>query len=163
MAKARTLVGLDVHATKIVAAILDPETGELRSRRLPGSTKKTVELCCTLPAPVRATYEAGPTGYGLARGLSEAGVDCLVAAPGKIPRGPTERLKTDRRDAEHLARLLLAGRLSAVRVPDPAEEALRDLVRAREDATGSPSCCSATSAATRAGHGEVSTVDGLTQ
>jgi transposase len=133
MAKARTLVGLDVHAAKIVAATLDAETGELDFKRLDGSTSKAIELCSQLPGPVQATYEAGPTGYGLARGLVDAGVDCLVAAPGKIPRGATDRIKTDRRDAEHLVRLLLAGNLRPVRVPDTAEEALRDLVRARED------------------------------
>jgi transposase len=133
MPKARTLVGLDVHATKVVAAILDVDSGELRRARLPGSSAPTIELCGSLPAPVRATYEAGPTGYGLARGLAEAGVDCLVCAPGKIPRGVTDRIKTDHRDAEHLVRLLLAGKLARVRVPDPPEEALRDLVRARED------------------------------
>jgi transposase len=133
MAKAKTLVGLDVHAAKVVAAILDAETGELRFARLGGASEPVVSLCRSLPAPVRATYEAGPTGYGLARALPAAGVDCLVAAPGKIPRGATERVKTDRRDAEHLVRLLLAGKLSPVRVPGPPEEAMRDLVRARED------------------------------
>ncbi len=133
MAKARTLVGLDVHAAKVVAAILDAETGEIRFQRLGGESAPVIELCSSCPGPVRATYEAGPTGYGLARGLLEAGVDCLVAAPGKIPRGATERVKTDRRDAEHLVRLLLAGKLSPVRIPGPPEEAMRDLVRARED------------------------------
>lgn len=133
MAKARTLVGLDVHAAKVVAAILDAETGELRFARLGGQSGPVVELCRALPGPVRATYEAGPTGYGLARGLAAAEIDCVVAAPGKIPRGATDRVKTDRRDAEHLVRLLLAGKLCAVRVPGPAEEAMRDLVRARED------------------------------
>jgi transposase len=133
MAKPRTLVGLDVHAAKVVAAVLDARTGELRFERLGGETAATVELCAGLAGPVRATYEAGPTGYGLARALAGAGVDCLVAAPGKVPRGATERVKTDRRDAEHLVRLLLAGKLHAVRVPAEAEEALRDLVRARED------------------------------
>jgi transposase len=81
---------------------------------------------------VRATYEAGPTGYGLARELGRRGVACVVAAPSKIPRASGERVKTDRRDAEHLVRLLLAGKLHAVRVPGAEEEALRDLVRARE-------------------------------
>lgn len=136
MAKARTLVGLDVHAAKVVAAMLDAETGELRFRRLGGETAAVVELCSGLAAPVRATYEAGPTGYGLARALEGAGVECVVAAPGKIPRGATDKVKTDRRDAEHLVRLLLAGKLHPVRVPGPAEEALRDLVRAREDIRG---------------------------
>jgi transposase len=133
MAKARTLVGLDVHAAKVVAAMLDAETGELRFERLPGEVEAAVGLCRSLEGPVRATYEAGPTGYGLARALEGSGVSCVVAAPGKIPRGATERVKTDRRDAEHLVRLLLAGKLHPVRVPGPAEEALRDLVRARED------------------------------
>jgi transposase len=133
MAKARTLVGLDVHAAKVVAAILDADTGEVRFDRLPGESQAAVRLCAELQAPVRATYEAGPTGYGLARELLASGVECLVAAPGKIPRGATDRIKTDRRDAEHLVRLLLAGKLHPVRVPGPAEEALRDLVRARED------------------------------
>jgi transposase len=136
MAKARTLVGLDVHAAKVVAAVLDAETGELRFQRLGGESGAVVGLCGSLEGPVRASYEAGPTGYGLARALGEAGVECVVAAPGKIPRGATEKVKTDRRDAEHLVRLLLAGRLHPVRVPGPAEEALRDLVRAREDIRG---------------------------
>jgi transposase len=82
---------------------------------------------------VRVAYEAGPTGYGLARELERRGVACLVCASGKIPRAASDRVKTDRRDAEHLVRLLLAGKLHAVRVPGPEEEALRDLVRARED------------------------------
>jgi transposase len=133
MAKARTLVGLDVHAAKVVAAILDAETGELRFERLGGESGPVVKLCRSIEGPVRASYEAGPTGYGLARALNEAGIECVVAAPGKIPRGATEKIKTDRRDAEHLVRLLLAGKLHPVRVPGPPEEALRDLVRARED------------------------------
>ena len=133
MAKAKTLVGLDVHAAKVVAAILDSETGELRFQRLGGESAPVVRLASSLERPVKAAYEAGPTGYGLARALSEAGIECVVAAPGKIPRGATEKVKTDRRDAEHLVRLLMAGRLRPVRVPGPSEEALRDLVRARED------------------------------
>jgi transposase len=85
-----------------------------------------------LPKPVRVAYEAGPTGYELARELSKRGVQCVVAAPSKIPRASGDRVKTDRRDAEHLVRLLVAGKLHPVRVPGPQEEALRDLVRARE-------------------------------
>jgi transposase len=91
MAKARTLVGLDVHAAKVVAAIVDAETGELRFRRLGGETEPVVGLCGSLEGPVRASYEAGPTGYGLARALDLAGVECVVAAPGKIPRGRGRR------------------------------------------------------------------------
>ncbi len=132
MAKARTLVGLDVHATKIVAAVLDAETGELEFFMLGGDVAQAAGLCAGLPGPVRAAYEAGPTGYGLARELARRGVECVVAAPSKIPRAPGDRVKTDRRDAEHLVRLLLAGKLHAVRVPGAEEEALRDLVRARD-------------------------------
>jgi transposase len=132
MAKARSLVGLDVHAAKIVAAVLDAETGELQWFTLGGEVIEAAGLCAGLPRPVCAAYEAGPTGYGLARELAGRGVGCVVAAPSKIPRASGDRVKTDRRDAELLVRLLLAGKLHAVRVPGPEEEALRDLVRARE-------------------------------
>jgi transposase len=136
MAKARTLVGFDVHASKVVAAMLDAERGELRFSRVPGGNDGALALCAELEPPLRAAYEAGPTGFGLARALTAAGVDCVVAAPGKIPRAAQDRVKTDRRDAEHLVRLLLAGKLQPVRVPSAEEEALRDLVRAREDVRG---------------------------
>jgi transposase len=132
MAKARSLVGLDVHATKIVAAVLDAETGQLQTFVMSGETGQAVAFCAELPRPVRVAYEAGPTGYGLARELVKRRVECLVAAPSKIPRASGDRVKTDRRDAEHLVRLLLAGKLHPVRVPGAEEEALRDLVRARE-------------------------------
>ena len=132
MAKARTVVGLDVHATKVVAAVLDVETGELSRFAMGGEAVAAAGFCAGLPRPVRAAYEAGPTGYGLARELARRGVECVVAAPSKIPRGSGDRVKTDRRDAEHLVRLLLAGKLHPVRVPGAEEEALRDLVRARE-------------------------------
>jgi transposase len=132
MAKAKTLVGLDVHATTIVAAVLDAESGELRMFRMNGDGGEAAAFCAGLPRPVRVAYEAGPTGYGLARELAKRRVECIVAAPSKIPRASGDRVKTDRRDAELLVRLLLAGKLHAVRVPGPEEEALRDLVRARE-------------------------------
>jgi transposase len=132
MAKARSLVGLDVHATKVVAAVLDGETGQLQTFVMSGDTAGAAGFCAGLPRPVRVAYEAGPTGYGLARELAKRGVECVVAAPSKIPRASGDRVKTDRRDAEHLVRLLLAGKLHAVRVPGAEEEALRDLVRARD-------------------------------
>ena len=81
-------------------------------------------------------YEAGPTGYGLARALEAAGVGCVVAAPGKIERPAQDKVKTDQRDAERLLRLLMIDGLHPVRVPAVEEEALRDLVRAREDVRG---------------------------
>src|SRR5881227_4111123 len=124
MAKARSLVGLDVHATKIVAAVLDADTGELEVLVMNGENANAAAFCAGLPRPVRVAYEAGPTGYGLARELSRRGVECVVAAPSKIPRASGDRVKTDRRDAEHLVRLLFAGKLHAVRVPGGEEEAL---------------------------------------
>ena len=107
-----------------------------RLRVPPVSRRRRSRGCERLPAPVRVAYEAGPTGYGLARACAAAGIACTVAAPSKIPRAPGDRVKTDRRDAERLARLLRLGELVAVRVPEPHEEAARDLVRAREDARG---------------------------
>ncbi len=132
MAKAKSLVGLDVHAAKIVAAVLDADSGELQTFSMSGEDVTAAAFCAGLPRPVCAAYEAGPTGYGLARELAKRGVECVVAAPSKIPRASGDRVKTDRRDAEHLVRLLLAGKLHAVRVPGPEAEALRDLVRARD-------------------------------
>lgn len=131
-----TWVGLDVHARKTVAGVLDASTGVLRSLRAPMLPVETVEWLRRFPAPVRVAYEAGPTGYGLARACAQAGIACTVAAPSRIQRAPADRVKTDRRDAERLARLLRLGELVAVRVPEPHEEAARDLVRAREDARG---------------------------
>ena len=129
-----TWVGLDVHARKTVAGVLDAVSGEVRSLRAPTVPVETVEWLLRFPGPVRVAYEAGPTGYGLARACAAAGIACTVAAPSKIPRAAGDRVKTDRRDAERLARLLRLGELVAVRVPEPHEEAARDLVRAREDA-----------------------------
>jgi transposase len=134
--KVRTWVGLDVHAAKVVACVVDAESGEMTVRRLSGLTTEVVAFCAALPAPVRVAYEAGPTGFGLARGLQAAGVACVIAAPGKIERPAQDRIKTDRRDAERLVRLLMIDGLHAVRVPSGEEEALRDLVRAREDVRG---------------------------
>jgi transposase len=127
-------VGLDMHARSTVASVLDGVSGELRTMRVPARCGETVEWLRTLPWPVRAVYEAGPTGYGLARACAAAGIEWVVAAPSKIPRASGDRVKTDRRDAERLVRLLRLGELVAVRVPDPFEEAARDLVRARADA-----------------------------
>jgi transposase len=136
MAKVRSWAGLDVHARSVLAVTLDGESGELRSCRLPGETAKVVEFLAKLPAPTRAAYEAGPTGYGLARALRAAGIGCVVAAPGKIERPAQDRIKTDQRDAERVLRLLMIDALHPVRVPTCEEEAIRDLVRAREDLRG---------------------------
>jgi transposase len=132
-----------VHARTGVAGVLDAVSGELRTVRVPPRSVETIawlrQLIAwlrQLPEPVRVVYEAGPTGYGLARACAEAGIACTVAAPSKIPRAAGDRVKTDRRDAERLARLLRLGELVPVRVPEPHEEAARDLVRARADARG---------------------------
>src|SRR4051794_21861284 len=138
MAKARSLVGLDVHATKIVAAVLDADTGELGMFVLNGENAGAAALCAGLPRPVRAAYEAGPTGYTLARELAKRGIECVVAAPSKIPRATGDKVKNDCRDAEHLVRLLLAGKLHPVRVPGPRRRgAARSRSRPGDTAPGS--------------------------
>jgi transposase len=134
MAQVRTWAALDVHVSKVRAAVFDVLAGALRDQRLPGDERRVADFVADLPRPARLVYEAGPTGFGLARSLNELdGVDCMVCAPGLIPRGATDRVKTDRRAARRLARLLMAGERRAVRIPSPEEEALGDLVRARED------------------------------
>jgi transposase len=112
-----------VHAAKTVAVTVDRNSGELRARRLSGRTSEVVAFCAGLPGPTRVAYEAGPTGFTLARALRDAGVECVVAAPGKIERPAQDRVKTDRRDAERLVRLLMVDGLHPVRVPSTEEEA----------------------------------------
>jgi transposase len=136
----RTFIGLDVHARSVKAGLLDGETGEVAVRSAPARTEALVEWVLASPGPAAVAYEAGPTGYGLARALDEVGVACLVAAPSRIARAPGDRVKTDRRDAVRLARLLRLGELVAVRIPSRAEEAARDLMRAREDARSDLMC-----------------------
>lgn len=128
--------GLDVHARKTAAAAVQLGSGEVWKAQLPGSSEAAIEWLRSLPGPVRAVYEAGPTGFMLARAAREAGVEVMVCAPGAIPRQPGDRIKTDTRDALKLARLHAAGQLRPVAVPAVELEALRDLVRAREDLRG---------------------------
>jgi len=132
----RTSVGLDVHARSVMACGLDRETGELVERRLCPDHREILEWVKAQPAPVAVTYEAGPTGFGLARAMEAAGVSCVVAAPSKLIRAPGDRVKTDARDARHLARLLHLGQIVEVTVPTVTQEAARDLIRAREDCRG---------------------------
>jgi len=129
----RTSVGLDVHARSVVGCGLEDETGRVFQRRLSPEHHEILEWIKELPAPVAVTYEAGPTGFGLARFLLAAGIDCRVAAPSKLIRPAGDRVKTDTRDATHLARLLHLGEIAQVFVPSVECEAARDLVRARED------------------------------
>jgi transposase len=129
----RTSVGLDVHARSVVACGLDTATGQVMRRRLAPSAGAVLDWLRELSGPVAVAYEAGPTGFGLARQLTAAGVRCVVAAPSKLQRPAGDRIKTDARDALLLARLLRMDEIVEVRVPSVEQEAARDLVRARED------------------------------
>jgi len=127
-------LGWDVHAETIVVAEALAGRGPARDLGTLPHTFEAVRRWIERQ-PDRKTlciaYEAGPTGFGLARWCAELGVTCLVVAPGLVPRRPTDRVKTDRRDARQLALDLRAGLLTPIRVPTAAEEAFRDLVRAR--------------------------------
>jgi transposase len=131
-----TSVGLDVHARSVVACGLDGRTGRLFECRLAPDHGEIAAWIRSLPGPVSVTYEAGPTGFGLARFLIESGIACQVAAPSRLQRPSGDRVKTDVRDARHLARLLHLGEIVSVTVPSVEQEAARDLVRAREDVRG---------------------------
>jgi len=126
-------LGMDVSKNTIVAGVLMPGREVPVVDRIWNEEGSVRHLIGRLgdPGGLRACYEAGPCGFGLHRLLTSMGVACEVVAPSLIPRRPGDRVKTDRRDAARLARLLRAGELTPVRVPSPAEEAVRDLVRAR--------------------------------
>jgi transposase len=127
-----TWVGLDVHARSTHGAAIDSMTGELTRVRFGAGYDGPLAWLDGLPHPVRACYEAGPTGFGLYRAAVAAGIGMQVIAPGKTPRGPSDRVKTDRKDAELLARLLLAGSLTRVVVPPPEVEAAREMTRTHD-------------------------------
>ena len=134
MNRNRTSIGLDVHARSVVGCAIDDETGEVHRRRLTPDHREIEAWVRSLPQPWKVTYEAGPTGFGLARHLNGVGIDTVVAAPSKLQRPAGDRVKTDARDALHLARLLKLGEIVEVTVPSLQREAARDLVRGREDA-----------------------------
>jgi transposase len=132
-------VAFDVAKLKNAVAIA--EAGRAGEVRYLGEIENTAEAVRRLVAKLSARYarltfcyEAGPTGYGLHRCITALGHECLVVAPSLIPSKPGDRVKTNRRDAINLAKLLRAGELTAVWVPDQAHEAMRDLVRARDAA-----------------------------
>jgi transposase len=127
-----TWVGLDVHARSTYGAAIHSLTGELERVRFGAGSDAVLDWLAGLPQPVRAVYEAGPTGFALARAADAAGVRVQLVAPSKTPRAPGDRVKTDRKDAELLARLLLAGQLTLVPVPPEWLEAIRHLARVRE-------------------------------
>jgi len=129
-----THIGLDVHKESIAVAVLRPGASECDERVIPNTPEALRKLLRRFddPAALRVCYEAGPTGYDTHRFVTSLGIDCEMIAPSLVPRRSGVRVKTDRLDARNLARLHRAGELTSVRVPSSAEEALRDLVRARE-------------------------------
>jgi transposase len=134
-----TFVGLDTHKQTISVVLAESgRAGEVRYvgkiANRPEAVARLVRRLAKQHGKLRFSYEAGPCGYGLYRQIVELGHDCVVAAPSLIPRRPGERVKTDRRDGAALAKSDRAGELVAVCVPEPADEAMRDLVRARQAA-----------------------------
>jgi transposase len=136
MKKSLIYVGLDVHKNSIVIAMAAGKSRATVVRTIPNDWMMLSKVLDDLAAPqrLRVCYEAGPTGYGLARRLNASGVCCIVVAPSRIPTEPGQRVKTDRRDARKLADLLHAGLLTEVKIPEAEREAMRDLERARDDA-----------------------------
>ena len=139
-------IGLDVHKDSITIA-LAPQGGEIRlwgtiTHDLHALEKALNRIRKAHPGAIlEVTYEAGPCGFGIARRLKRLGVCCRVAAPSLIPKKPGSPFKTDKRDACTLARLLRAGDLTAVYIPEPTDEAIRDLCRARTDAVDDQRRC----------------------
>src|SRR5438270_6390328 len=143
MKKTMRYVGLDVHQKTIAVAVAT--TGSAPAQLLTTLANDRVSLGKCLErigaaGTLRVCYEAGPTGYGLARWLNESGISCTVVAPSLVPRDG-RRVKTDRRDAVKLAHFLRSGDLVAVTVPDPQTEAMRDLERSRDDAKNQERVC----------------------
>ena len=136
MEQCTTVVGLDVHKNTIVTAVLPPGSERVVEQQMLENGPKAIEPMVTRVAqrgPVVFVYEAGPCGSEVHRQITALGQRCVVIAPSLTPRRPGDRVKTDRRDAEKLARLYRAGELTTIRVPTREEEAARDLVRVRED------------------------------
>ena len=138
MKQVTTFVGIDAHKKDLFVAMLSgrdaaPVTWQLANE--PGAVRRLVKkLEREAPGPVHVFYEAGPCGYALQRQMTTARVTCDVIAPSLMPRKPGERVKTNRRDARKLVELGRAGLLTVVQPPTPADEAVRDLARARDDA-----------------------------
>jgi transposase len=130
-------IGLDVHNDTIAVSLAPSDSTEVRRYGIIGGTHDDVlrlshKLSVAHPGTaLKFCYEAGPRGYPLCRFIRHQGAACIIVAPSKVPRQPGDRVKTDRRDADQLARLLRAGELTGIYVPDPQDEAVRDLIRAR--------------------------------
>lgn len=132
----RTSIGLDVHARTVAAAAFVPETGEVVERSFGCEAAEIAGWAASLPQPAHAVYESGPTGFALKRSLDALGLPCAVGAVSKMLKPAGDRVKTDRRDAAFLARMLAVGNVVECACPTPAQEAARDLARARADARG---------------------------
>ena len=130
----RTSIGLDVHARTVAAAAFVPETGEVVEGAFAYDPASIASWASSLPQPARAVYESGPTGFDLKRSLDALGLPCVVGAVSKMLRPAGDRVKTDRRDAAFLARMLAVGNVVECFCPTPEQEAARDLARARADA-----------------------------
>src|SRR5438067_15694 len=164
-------LGLDTSKDAILVGILRPDEVSPDAEKIFNDEGSIRRLIDRFPdrSQLRVCYEAGPTGFGLHRLLTSMGVACEVIAPALIPKAPADRVKTDRRDCQRLARLHRAGELVAIRVPTQAEEAVRDLCRARADLVQDrtrtrhrlvSSCCATTGSGARM-PGRASTRSGL--
>src|SRR5215469_8313913 len=141
-------LGLDVHKDSITIAIAEPgPKGEIRTFGTITNDLQALEKAihrirkADPDAQLEVAYEAGPCGFVIARRLKQLDIPCLVAAPSLIPKQPGSPFKTDKRDARTIARLLRAGELTGVYVPEPTDEAIRDLCRARTDAVDDQRRC----------------------
>src|SRR4029450_10922081 len=138
--KRELYMGLDAHSEMIAVAVAEAgRNGEVRDQGTITNDRHSLEkLIARLrrehgkDVVLRFCYEAGPCGFGIARRLRQLGHDCQGVAPSQIPKRAGERIKTDRRDARKLARLFRAGELTAVYIPEPTDEAIRDLCRASD-------------------------------
>ena len=134
---AALFIGLDVHNDSIAVSLAPSDSTEVRRYGIIGGAHDDVlKLIKKLQAAhpgvaLQFCYEAGPRGYPLCRCIRSHGCACIIVSPSKVPRQPGDRVKTDRRDADQLARLFRAGELTGIYVPDPQDEAVRDLIRAR--------------------------------
>lgn len=132
----RTSVGFDVHARSVAAAAIDGDTGVLFQTKVTPDHQHVTSWLAGLPGPVAVSYEAGPTGFGLYRHLRDAGIRCAVLAPSKLQRPAGERVKTDAKDALHLAKLVRLDEITPVEVPSTDREATRDSGSAPARTTG---------------------------